>query len=425
MKKLLSWIFSALIFAAVGGLCVYSFMTAGHNEESEAEKKSPLESVGPDHETQAVTHDEKGDILLLVDRQTQMRVGVTVEPLAAATHRPEYIAYGVLQEDPAQTFTLRSPFPGILITAPATRWPNIGDRLNDQVTIGGVEPRLGPIEMADVASRLATARADVAEAEASLAASRASYESKQKLNAEQKIVSDEVLREADAKVKGDEARLQAAKETVHILESFKTTATRPADTMPLTIPSSGKVVEVFVQPGEAVESGQPLLRVACFDQLLARVSLPVGQPENVDKSANETRVVVAGYEARPLQAKRIASAVMVDPALGGPTFFFAINAQDLPLQPGMAVTASLPQPGETLNGVTVPRSAVIRLAGKAWVYVQVQPEQFARRGVTLGRPTPQGWFETENLKPGDPVVVRGVQSLLSAELKFQTEEEEE
>ena len=38
------------------------------------------------------------------------------EPLTAATRQPETVAYGVLQEDPAQTFTLRAPVAGVLRT---------------------------------------------------------------------------------------------------------------------------------------------------------------------------------------------------------------------------------------------------------------------------------------------------------------------
>jgi hypothetical protein len=40
---------------------------------------------------------------------------------------------------------------------------------------------------------------------------------------------------------------------------------------------------------------------------------------------------------------------------------------------------------------------------------------FARREVGIGQPVEGGWFVTEGFGPGDEVVTRGAQSLLSQE----------
>lgn len=421
MKQLLIWILSAIVFATIGGLCVYSFMAAGETEEHE-----PASTTGPAEtaETEpAISHDQEGNVVINFDRQTQVRVGVEVQVLPAVSYQPEYVAYGVLQEDPSRSFTLRSPLPGTLLLPAAGKWPKLGDTLTDNTIVGFIEPRLSPLEKADLTTRLAVARAEVEEARASLDALQASYESKRKLNAEQKIVSDEVLREAQASLKGQEARLKAALQTVLVMESSITATTQPADGLPLTVKTGGKVVELFAQPGEAVESGQALSRIARFDSLLAHISMPAG--ENFNTSVSTARIIVNGYEDQPLHGQRIALAAAANPATGGQTLLFAVTAEQLSLQPGMAVTAYLQLPGEPEKGVSVPRSAVIRFTGKAWVYVRAGEEKFTRREIILRRPTPQGWFVTDNLKPQEQVVVRGAQSLLSGELKFQTAGEEE
>ncbi len=41
--------------------------------------------------------------------------------------------------------------------------------------------------------------------------------------------------------------------------------------------TGGQVVEVLAQPGEAVESGQTVLRLCRFDRLLAKVDLQPGR----------------------------------------------------------------------------------------------------------------------------------------------------
>jgi len=73
----------------------------------------------------------------------------------------------------------------------------------------------------------------------------------------------------------------------------------------------------------------------------------------------------------------------------------------------------------------VPRSAVIRVGGSAWVYVKTAEEKLTRRPVPLDTPTPEGWFVAQGLKPGDPIVTRGAQSVLSEEINFGAKQEEE
>ena len=72
----------------------------------------------------------------------------------------------------------------------------------------------------------------------------------------------------------------------------------------------------------------------------------------------------------------------------------------------------------------LPRTAVVRYASRAWVYVQTSDEVFTRREASLVSPTPDGWFVKTGFAPGDPVVVTGAQTLLSEELKSETGEEE-
>jgi hypothetical protein len=71
----------------------------------------------------------------------------------------------------------------------------------------------------------------------------------------------------------------------------------------------------------------------------------------------------------------------------------------------------------------VPREALVRFEGGAWVYVQTGEETFRRSLVTLDVPLENGWFIQGTLKPGDQVVITGAQQLLSEELKSRESEE--
>jgi len=278
---------------------------------------------------------------------------------------------------------------------------------------GLLEPRLAPAERIALSERLAAARAETAAAQASLTAARAAHERARTLNADDKNVSDRALQEAEVRFKGEEARVAAAVETARLLGA----ALRQPATTPLTLARGGEVVEVLAQPGEAVESGQALLRVARFEKLLARVDVPAG--EAVAPGLTSARIAALGHEERWLRGERVALGAVVDAATQGRPFLFRIDTQGLPLRPGLAVTAWLRAPGPRRKGVVVPRSAVVYTEGQPWVYVRTGEGAFTRRAVTLERPLAGGWFIPAGLSPGDQVVNTGAQTLLSEESKSQ------
>ena len=72
----------------------------------------------------------------------------------------------------------------------------------------------------------------------------------------------------------------------------------------------------------------------------------------------------------------------------------------------------------------VPSAAVVRHAGRAFLYVQTSDETFARQEVRLDRPTADGWFVAGGLAAGQRVVVSGAQQLLSVELAGSTAPED-
>lgn len=164
-----------------------------------------------------------------------------------------------------------------------------------------------------------------------------------------------------------------------------------------------------------------MLRVARFDTILAKVVVPSGIAVSGDAAA---RVIGIGQDNHPLAGESIAL-VAVDPKTQGQTFIVRLRADGFALRPGQAVTAYLAAPGEPLAGVIVPREALVRYAGKTWVYVQTERETFVQREVTTDTPVDGGWFVTSRFKPAERVVTVAAETVLSEELKAQIPSGEE
>jgi hypothetical protein len=234
------------------------------------------------------------------------------------------------------------------------------------------------------------------------------------LNEDAKNVSDRVVEEARSKFETERARLEAARETVQTIESSLQSG-GPAGSTPLVLQSQGTVVEIMAQPGESVEAGTPLLRVSRLDRLVARIDLPIG--ETLPSGGAIARIVPAGQEHQPIEADRIATATVVDQKAPGQAFLFRLRESQFGLRPGLAVTAYIATAVAKRAGVTVPIAAVVRLSGKAYVYVQSAADQFTRKEIRTDSPVASGYFIGNQLPPGTRIVIASAQTLLSEEFK--------
>lgn len=91
----------------------------------------------------------------------------------------------------------------------------------------------------------------------------------------------------------------------------------------------------------------------------------------------------------------------------------------------MAIGLSFPVrlfDGSSQSGVFVPASAVIRQAGKSWVYIQRGLQRFDRMPLSGTAPQPGGLMVRSGLKVGERVVVRGAAQLYTAETADQAGE---
>jgi len=375
-----------------------------------------------DKPAERVSQTPAGDPLLRLEPASQTRIGLRVQVLAPQIMQPEIVAYGRLEEDPSRSFMLRSPIAGTLHFAPSRDWPSMGQYLADNALVGLIEPRLMPAERIGLTNQLATARSEFSASTASVAAARSAYKRVRILNADNKNVSDRVVEDARTRLEAEEARLKAATDTVRLLEN-SLQSEGPTGNRPLTVERGGEVVEIMAQPGESIEPGSPILRIARLDRLLARVDVPPGQ--HVPASATAARIYAVGYETTPIAAERVALAATVDPKSQGESFLFRLTGTLFGLRPGLAVTARINVPGAKKQGIVIPRGAIVRVAGRSYAYVQTNTNEFVRKEVPLDNPFGDGYFTTPNFSAGDRVVIEGAQILLSEEFKSQTAAEQD
>lgn len=148
--------------------------------------------------------------------------------------------------------------------------------------------------------------------------------------------------------------------------------------------------------------------------VLVRVDIPAG--ERLSRAPTAARLQTLS-EGPPVQAELVGKVPRLDPQTQAQSLLFRVRRPGAnELHPGAAVTAWVRESGEPVRGVVVPRAAILRYQGVAWVYVQTEAHQFVRRRARLDRPLEDGWLVTDGVAPGDRVVVKGAQTIFSEEL---------
>lgn len=182
-----------------------------------------------------------------------------------------------------------------------------------------------------------------------------------------------------------------------------------AGTITLRSTLDGVVSQVLVSNGQPVEAGAPLVRLGGTDHLWIR-SRFVAKPA-ADLASAEPRSVRladgAQIELEPLAARFLSTLPVVDPRSRLATWIVDV-AQAVPtdLRVGANVVLSI-RFGAPHSLLAVPRSAVVEIDTRPYVFVQIDGEHFEKRSVVLGATDPPWVAVSSGVKAGERVVTRG------------------
>lgn len=293
--------------------------------------------------------------------------------------------------------TVESVHQATLSAQTASRVAEIPADVNDRVAAGAVLLRLRGTEQA----------AGLSQAQASLQAAMAQEREAQARYAR---INDMYARKVVAKATYDQA-VAARDSAVAQLEAARAgvaAAREGVSYTELRAPYAGVVTQKFVQVGEAVGPGTPLMAVAALDALRVVTEVPqslVGQVR-----ARQKATVIVG-------AARVEStSVTVFPAADPATNTFRARI-DLPagtpgLAPGMLVKVAVAS--DAPSRLTVPRASVVERSEMRAVYVVASDGRVTLRQLRLGRANADQVEVLAGLVAGEAVALDPVAAGLQA-----------
>ena len=414
-----------------GGLSILAtFMTlvtsgcARHEKEPEGGEAAEAKTS----QAFALDHEADGTAVVVATEEACKAAGIVVGAASPRDVPWIAVAHGVLREDPARVTVLRAPFGGEL-AAGDVEWPAPGSKVAAGAVVARLLPRaqpLTPAERADLAAKLADAKATRTAAEAEFGAAKSELARVKDLNAHDKGASDRAVETATVAVAASEAKLRAADESVAIFAKLIAAPLAPLAPVELKCARGGTLLASGARIGEAVEAGAELLRIADLSDLLANVTLPAGPDPGADPSGlNRPAFSFTGATVRADDGTSAPSTILglaPESAPVGRTLLLKVDVGERPLRPGQAVVAELARSGEPLHGFAIPESALVRYAGASWAYVALEAGHFARARVRVDRVadgevivTDVSLHGSSRLEPDTKIVLAGAASLLSVE----------
>jgi membrane fusion protein (multidrug efflux system) len=340
---------------------------------------------------------------------------------AAAPAAPPPAQVGVMTVQ-VQPLTLRTELAGR--TTPylvAEVRPQVGGIIQKRLFEEGSQVKAGQtlyqIDPATLQADLESARASLAKAQANFATADLRARRYEEL-----VAIDAVSKQArdDA-----QAQLLQAKADVATAGAAVKTAQIRVDYARVSAPISGIVGRSTVTPGALVTASQaaPLVTVQQLDPIYVDIqrasaellqlqrAFTAGKLQRIDAARARVKLQLEDGSAYPVDGTLKFAEATVDPSTGNVTLRAVFPNPKGTLLPGMYVRALLDE-GSTQQAILVPQRAVTRDAkGNALAMVLGDDGKVQPRPLKVDRAVGDQWLVTEGLKPGDKLIVDGLQKV--------------
>ncbi len=448
---LFKWV---MALGLIGGLLSVAYWVNGQMRSERARE-------GEEDQVQSPRRTKDGVVDLGIEAAD--RYGLEEAPARAVSWTERVPVYGQVVANPRAVVEVRSPFSGTLRAASDTSWPAPGRWVRSGQALGWIDIRIGAQERLTLQDNLNHARLKKQGAEKVTALQRERVNRIESVSRSQ-IVPGQQLDDAKVLLVEAETQLAIATAAVELWRKALEEVDRPGHrqtatySQPLVSPGEGEVTELAARPGMSIEAGGLVAQLVDFRRMLVRMeippellaagstgpsrlhaiaagpanvggivpatapadapptveAIPVGAAPQVDATS---QFIGYWYESEPERPEGAAGKTgSVSTEGGGPGTIW---------RPGLRVKASMTPPhARSRPAVSVPIGAVLFHQGRALVYVRVKPGAYKRRQVRLLGREGDSWAlatrqtsEPSGLEPGEVVVQRGAQVLLSEEFR--------
>lgn len=290
---------------------------------------------------------------------------------------------------------------------------DVGDSVSKGDVIALIDDRRLKASMLEAKANLTASEAAIEERKAESERASRDLEMKKRLLSQRAVAEREVL-DAQESAVVSESRLKASRDQVEAMRSaLELLNVRLSDAI-IKAPFDGRIIQRHVDPGEWIAPGSPVVTLVSTGEIEAWMNVPERFIGQISSSGENLRIVSdgSGESASVVQLRQVAD---IDPVTRLFPVVATLENEGGTLAPGLSVHAELPI-GKARERLGVPVDSLIEsYQGSSLMKVVSTGEgpPIAERipVTTLFRRDDLVFVESEDLKPGDRVVVEGNERL--------------
>lgn len=314
----------------------------------------------------------------------EQRAGsITVGPPVARQTSREVTASAVLQMDDTRTSRVGAVVEGVVVATHA----QVGDRVAKGARLAALHSH----SVHDAWAAHRRALADVRRTTNELAFAKDAESRAQRLLIAKAASLQEAQRAQTDRGAAEEALVIARSEVQRALDELEHLGIRPQsadegddarETIPVSAPIHGVVIERLVTPGTAVTPGTPLYVVSDLSRLWAVAEIDEGYLSEL-AVGRPASLAVPAYPGRAFDARIAAIGDTINPDTRRVAVRLEVTNPDRALKPQMFATVTLTT-GGARDVLLLPEGAVQKVNQQSVVFVETAPGRFALRQVRAG-----------------------------------------
>lgn len=338
---------------------------------------------------------------------------VSVQVLLVACSKPDEKPVSETQPRAVRTKSIASRDLAIVVNSVGRLTPNREVVLSAQVsgllmnysadvgfnvTTGAVLARL---DAADYTLALKAAEANLLAARVRLPVEKNAFERAQDLLPD-KAITPELYDQA-------EAGFKAAQALVVQLETMVAQAQRRLDKTRISAPFAGHVTQRFVERGQNVAIGDPIMQLADMKTMRVRIYINELDYVHVDEDDPVT-VTVEAFSGAPMAGRVDKIGIQADARTNTFEIEILVDNEDFHLKAGLTARVVV-KTDVIYDAVMIPQGSVLFRENRKEVFLIDENDQAVAREVKLGRMDGSQVHIVEGVMPGDNLVVTGGQYL--------------
>ena len=342
--------------------------------------------------------------------ETQILMGIKTDLVRRETLPKILKALGRTRIRPELEAVVTSPVEGRLVGTEEYEPPQLGERVKKGQIVALVDQTISAPETINLTIERTKIESELRQAQTELDLAEKEYERVTKLA---NVVPEKETWRARSALTSAREKLDGLKRQGKVYETsgdrFRARSENPKRVV-MRAPLAGVIAETHVTLGEYVRQEKQLYHIVDLSEALVEAEIFENAIAQVSR-ATGARIVVEAYPNENFTGKLISIGTTIDPQTRTLKVLFSIPNPDLKLVAEMFADVFI-ETGESLEGLTLPKAALVDQDGQSVVYVKVAGEQFVARPVVVA----ERFMDRVRLaadseasfKEGDRIVVQGM-----------------